>query len=145
MFENIAQKDYDEIKAWVKKQKHLPPFMRDFHDQKDLFKTIGSTPHPIKGDISWIDGHCYTIDKFLWVMAFHGYTLQKCRAKKPFQDIHEAITERREKESEAFTKMLEEEKRKEKEKVCRNCYDWQLHCGMADGNSTCDDFKPHEK
>jgi len=79
----LTMEEYHEMKAWLKAGKHLPSFMRDFHDQKDLFKTVGGydrdDPYP---DISWIDGHTYTIDRFLWWMAAHGYTLQKCRAKK---------------------------------------------------------------
>ena len=112
MFENMTQKDYDELRAWVDKQKHLPPWLRDFHDQKDVFKTVGNgrSLDPTRKEISWLEGHCYVIDKFLWVMAMHGYTLQKCRAKKPFQDIQTSISEREEKETAAFKQMMEASK-----------------------------------
>jgi hypothetical protein len=109
MFEGMTQKDYDELREFVDNYKHLPTFMRDFHDQKDVFKTVGSgkSPNPMNPTISVVDGMCYTIDKFLWVMAMHGYTLQKCRAKKPFQDIHESIKAREDKETEMFKQMME--------------------------------------
>ena len=116
----MTQEDYDNLREFVDNHKHLPSFMRDFHDQKDLFKTIGSgkSPNPMNPTISVTDGMCYTIDNFLWVMAMHGYTLQKCRAKKPFVDIHHSISAREAKETSAFKQMLENaSKKKEAEKV----------------------------
>jgi len=62
---------------------HLPENMRDFHDQKDLFKSIDilyqDSPH--ENMPNWVQGHQYTIDWFLWFMASRGYTLQRCRKK----------------------------------------------------------------
>jgi hypothetical protein len=79
----------------------LPEFMRDFHDQKDLFKAIhqlySSNPDnpPIPGN--WVDNHVFVMDYFLWFMAKRGYTLQKYRGKK-FEtvDIYETIREQNE-------------------------------------------------
>lgn len=74
--------------------KHLPDFMRDFHDQKKLFKCIAwMMPTPDDGQghapIGWTDAQIYTIDKFLAFMAMHGYTLQRSRARGvDFEDIH---------------------------------------------------------
>jgi len=69
---------------FTESEEHLPDFLRDFHSQKDIFKTIhwlySGKDHA--KEISWIDGHCYTIDWFLWFMAKHGYTLQKSRKSK---------------------------------------------------------------
>ena len=68
-----------DLQTWLKSGKYLPTFMRDFHDQKDVFKSI----HKLYGDVdipnppSWIDAHVYTVDRFLWYMASRGYTLQK--------------------------------------------------------------------
>jgi hypothetical protein len=80
---------------WRKRGKHLPAFMRDFHDQKDVFKTMHRMYQPKADDIikapTWIEGHTYVIDWFLWFMAYHGYTLQKSRAALPFEDIHASI------------------------------------------------------
>lgn len=75
--------------------KVVPKFMRDFHDQKDLFKAIHALyskneDNKIPGN--WVDNHIFTIDFFLWFMAQHGYRLQKFKSKKFQQfDIHETI------------------------------------------------------
>lgn len=63
---------------------YLPQKLRDFQDQKNLFKSMH---HLYQGSEnakempSWVQGHVYTIDWFLWFMASRGYTLQKCRKK----------------------------------------------------------------
>jgi len=68
---------------WLQSGEHLPKKLRDFHDQKDFFKSMHhifqdsphtDTPH-------WVIGHRYVIDWFLWFMASRGYTLQKTRKK----------------------------------------------------------------
>lgn len=72
---------------------YLPLFMRDFHDQKRLFKAIqGQYSERIQEDrllsgLNWVMAHTYVIDLFLWFMALHGYTLQKSRAKEDFYDL----------------------------------------------------------
>ena len=104
-------KKEQQIRKWLKKQKHLPKFLRDFHDQKDVFKTIGGMQNPPYQELSWIDGHCYSIDKFLWWMAVHEYTLQKCRAKQPFKNMRETIKAKEDKETEVFKKVLEKDKK----------------------------------
>lgn len=77
----------------MKDGNYLPPFMRDFHDQKRLFKAIqGHYSERIKEDrlmqgLNWVMAHTYVIDLFLWFMALHGYTLQKSRAKEEFYDL----------------------------------------------------------
>jgi hypothetical protein len=87
-----------DMKKWLERQQHLPSFMRDFHNQKDLFKFIdsiysksklipGSTP------INWVDAHIYIIDFFLWLMAKRGWTLQRSRKKLNFSDIEQDIEE----------------------------------------------------
>lgn len=104
-------KTFDE---WRKEAEHMPPFMRDFHDQKDLFKYIGAiVDKENKGGhrdlgITWVDGHIYTVDFFLWLMAAHGYTLQKSRKKFAFRDINETLKNERERQLEAFSKMINE-------------------------------------
>lgn len=75
---------------WMTKGLYLPKIMRDFHDQKALFKTIHSLVDPNRTEIQeidWIQAQCYVIDIFLWFMAVRGYTLQKSRSKYPFKDI----------------------------------------------------------
>jgi hypothetical protein len=83
---------------WMKSGRYLPDFMRDFHDQKDVFKTVDETAQRsiengnnyIK-DMSWVAAQVYTVDIFLWVMARHGYTLQRSRKRFAFYDIRSTV------------------------------------------------------
>ncbi len=91
----------NEILKWLESGKHLPEMMRDFHDQKDLFKVMHgiyenkdneSDVHPNMPN--WTSGHVYTVDWFLWYMAGRGYTLQKSRKDLqfwPFEDKRETL------------------------------------------------------
>lgn len=91
------------IPEWLNKEKHLPPFLRDFHDQKDFFKAM----HDYFSDSfhktdrhqmpNWADGHVYTIDYLLRFLAAHGWTLQKNKSKLEFCDIDQTINEYKEK------------------------------------------------
>lgn len=71
------------LETWLRSGQYLPPVMRDFHEQKRIFKRIQEMSDRYK----WLPGEqpdfrvsmCYTIDIFLWFMAMHGYTLQKTR------------------------------------------------------------------
>lgn len=86
------------IEAWLKSGAYLPPMMRDFHDQKDVFKALYDTiviPERLK-HVSWIDAHIFAIDIFLWWMARRGYTLQKCRADQPFVDFDKTVADAKE-------------------------------------------------
>jgi len=83
---------------YTESKEYLPDFMRDFHDQKDLFKAI----HELYKDNdslkkmpqSWVDNHIFVIDYFLWFMGQHGYKLQKVRKKGvEFCDIHKTVEE----------------------------------------------------
>lgn len=100
----------NELQKWREEGKHLPTFLRDFHDQKNLFKYLHETidfendPHLSK--INWIDGHIYTIDIFLYVLAKYGYTLQKSRAKLPFENLSDSIEKNNEYRREMFTKAM---------------------------------------
>lgn len=86
------------VQEWRKSGKYLPRFLRDFHDQKDVFKAMHSMVnvegHDYAKEISWVAGHCYVIDIFLWHMARHGYVLRRADKKLPFEDI-ETNTRRR--------------------------------------------------
>jgi hypothetical protein len=78
-----------DLMAWLKSGEHLPKFMRDFHDQKDLFKTIHTLyreNEDAEKKPNWVDGHIYVIDWFLWYMASRGYTLQKSRKQVDFKE-----------------------------------------------------------
>lgn len=71
---------------YCRKGNHLPEFIKDFHDQKDLFKTIQKWADGQNSfnDLSnsWVENQIFTIDYFLWCMALHGYKLQKIKSKE---------------------------------------------------------------
>ena len=83
----------DHLTAWRKTGAHLPEFLRDFHDQKAVFKLVERLAAPDESNSprakkpTWCEAHIYVIDSFLWCMARHGYTLQRCRAKQPFDSL----------------------------------------------------------
>lgn len=109
----MTEKEYAKLKEWINSGKHLPPWLRDFHDQKDVFKTIGGLDaQPPFREYSWIDVHAISIDKFLWYMAHYGYTLQKTRTKNKFLDMNGAIEARREKEMEGLKQMFADNSKK---------------------------------
>lgn len=96
------------FRGWRESGKHLPIFMRDFHDQKDLFKAM----HHYFSDsssipVNRIDGHVYVVDCFLWFMAAHGYTLQKTRANcDDFHDLLATAAAVKRDEKQQFAKIL---------------------------------------
>jgi hypothetical protein len=75
--------------------------MRDFHDQKELFKDIQTFVENRKkaepnytylDGLTWVSAQIYVVDFFLWFMAQHGYTLQKSRVPNvEFHDIEEEL------------------------------------------------------
>ena len=87
----------------LENKRYLPPVMRDFHDQKDIFKALGRivqrsksrnpTDFMIQELPTWMICHIYVIDYFLWFMAKHGYTLQKSRINCEFDDIQETVSQ----------------------------------------------------
>lgn len=84
----------DDVTKWLKTGLFLPKFMRDFHDQKDLFKALNAVQDRTEEDdasrrVNWATAHVYTIDIFLWMMARHGYTLQKTRKPLAFEPIED--------------------------------------------------------
>ena len=95
-----------DLESWMKAGKYLPEPLRDFHDQKEVFKAMHDLQKPaspadaIAGhySINFVTGQCYVIDRFLWFMARRGYTLQRSRAPIQFRDLAAdiaAATERR--------------------------------------------------
>ena len=101
--------DYN-LNKWREEGKHLPDFLRDFHDQKDLFKYLHDAldieGHAMVKDINFTQGHAYVIDIFLFVMAKYGYTIQKSRAKQNFGDLESVIKENNNRRNEIFAKAL---------------------------------------
>lgn len=98
------------VDAFRSTARYLPPAMRDFHDQKDVFKAIHATVdvpgHEYAGEIDWIAGHNYVVDIFLWFMAAHGYTLQKSRADVEFRDLRKTVEKVRSVEAERLRRAI---------------------------------------
>lgn len=95
-----------DLSDWLQSGKYLPEFMRDFHDQKDVFKAMHNTITSANGNGNARDGHIYVVDTFLWYMARCGYTLQKSRKQVEFKDINDDIERMRREFSEKFRDML---------------------------------------
>lgn len=96
----------DATQKWLDSLKYLPEPLRDFHDQKEIFKAmheiINVQGHDFARRVDWVAGQCYVIDIFLWFMARRGYTLQRSRAKVPFRDLHADISEARKRRDHAL-------------------------------------------
>lgn len=100
------------LHAWRANGEHLPDILRDFHDQKDIFRAMhemyeGKVDGKERFDgVSWVTGQGYTIDWFLWFMAAHGYTLQRSRANVEFVDIADTVKESRNRSAALIRQML---------------------------------------
>lgn len=109
-------------KEFVDSGKHLPPFLQDFHDQKDVFKWLGQFVGNAKqkdeqqgnfrvGDMpNWASAHIYTIDFFLWYMGMAGYTLQRSRSNVDFLDLNACLQQFKQAQLKAFADMLNQRK-----------------------------------
>ncbi len=96
-----------DTQKFLESGEYLPEFMRDFHDQKLLFKYLNEVVYNAKQKATWnkadlerlpdwISAQVYTIDFFLWVMGRHGFTLQKSRKHiDDFQDIEKDLSDYR--------------------------------------------------
>jgi hypothetical protein len=90
---------------WMKSGAYLPPPMRDFHDQKDLFKAIHETIRV--DDLTWVKAHCYVVDVFLWYMARRGYTLQRTKRKGEYRSLDADVAACNERRTAAFIDVLQ--------------------------------------
>lgn len=88
--------------TWLQSGEYLPEFLRDFHDQKDVFKAMHNTIHNANENGNPRDGHIYVIDTFLWYMARCGYTLQCSRKKVEFRNMQDDIDRSKEITRKAF-------------------------------------------
>ncbi|MEJ8690842.1 hypothetical protein WM027_29165 [Klebsiella pneumoniae] len=95
-----------KLTKWLESGEYLPEFMRDFHDQKDVFKAMHNTITNANENGNPRDGHIYVVDTFLWYMARCGYTLQKSRKQVEFKDMDDDIERMRREFSEKFRDML---------------------------------------
>ena len=83
---------------WIESKKYLPKFLRDFHDQKDLFKVMQVKFVEKQWDSKFEETptfqQCQIITEFfLMFMAAHGYTLQKTKTKVEcsFDNVQDTI------------------------------------------------------
>jgi len=71
--------------------------MKDFHDQKLLFKWLAfiqkTSDHIPNYHINWVEAHVFVVDVFLYCLAKHGWTLQRNKSDLPFKDITERLQE----------------------------------------------------
>lgn len=95
-----------DLSDWLQSGKYLPEFMRDFHDQKDVFKAMHNTITNANDNGNARDGHIYVVDTFLWYMARCGYTLQKSRKDVDFKSMDDDIERMKREVAEKFRDML---------------------------------------
>ncbi|MBS0904349.1 hypothetical protein JK229_04320 [Pantoea dispersa] len=98
----------DLISEWLTSGEYMPEFLRDFHSQKDLFKTMHNTITNADENGIWRDGHIYVVDTFLWYMARCGHTLQRSRKQVPFKNMEDDIAIYKNEMNAHFSKMLTE-------------------------------------
>jgi hypothetical protein len=98
------------VEAWLKSGEYLPAPLRDFHDQKEVFKAmhemVREDPASFVKRPSWIEGQCYVIDVFLWFMARRGWTLQRTRRTGNFRDLDADVTAQTEHRNAAYMAAL---------------------------------------
>ena len=97
----------DDLSKWLNSGEYLPCFMRDFHDQKDIFKAMHHIIANANENGNARDGHIYVIDTFLWYMARCGYTLQKSRKELEFKSIDDDISRMKKCVASSFNVMLD--------------------------------------
>lgn len=102
-----------DLEWFASGDRYLPLCLKDFHDQKDLFRSLHDWM--TKGEVisckmpGWVEGQIYVIDYFLKFMALHGLTLQKSRVKTEFCDLDETLKVLKDKELEVLKKLLNPE------------------------------------
>ncbi len=98
------------VDQWLKSGEYLPEPLRDFHDQKEVFKAmheiVREDPAALVKRPDWIAGQCYVIDVFLWFMARRGWTLQRTRRAGDFRDLEADVRARTEARDAASSAML---------------------------------------
>lgn len=102
-----------KLKEWRQAGRHLPAILRDFHDQKEVFRAMHELTLRPKGEIgvsreiNWVEGQIYVIDMFLWFMARHGYTLQRSRAAQNFESLEQNLALLAKQRTEQFAQFLQ--------------------------------------
>lgn len=100
----------NQFYKWREEGKHLPDFLKDFHDQKDFFQLLASKldcdEHEYIKNINSVQGHAYVIDAFLWFLSQYGYTIQKNKTKINFKNLQEDIKEMKKQQSDILISIL---------------------------------------
>ncbi len=99
------------IYSLIDEEKHLPDILKDFHDQKDVMKSMYNffnKTETNKMKCSSTDLHIDIVDHFLQFMFIHGYKLQRTRIKcdNDYCDMSETIEARRNKEAELLKSFI---------------------------------------
>lgn len=99
------------IYSLIEENKHLPEILKDFHDQKDVIKSMYSffdRSETNKMKCNSTDLHIDIVDHFLEFMFIHGYKLQKTRVKcdNDYCNIWETIEDRKKQEAEILKKFI---------------------------------------
>lgn len=98
---------------WLKSAAYLPAPLRDFHDQKDVFKALWSrhvapyleedpSARAYLNGMTWTSVQIFTIDFFLWFMAAHGWTLQRSKKRVEYGDLDATIRAFKDEQMAAF-------------------------------------------
>lgn len=98
-----------DVKTWIEKGRHLPRFLRDFHDQKDVFKTLSKFTRTNQNDpyhVSMTNAQVYVIDTFLRVMAACGWTLQRAPKGREYVSLADEIAKMKHQEADMLRAVL---------------------------------------
>lgn len=98
--------NHSSLSDWLESGEYLPVWMRDFHDQKDIFKAMHHVITNANENGNPRDGHIYVVDTFLWYMARCGYTLQKSRKELDFREMQDDIDSYKKEISDIFSKII---------------------------------------
>ena len=97
--------------SWMKSGRYLPEPLRDFHDQKDVFKAMHEIIKERPGDFikrpTWIEGQVYVIDIFLWFMARRGWTMQRTRRRGEYRDLEADVQAQSDRRDASFFAMAQ--------------------------------------
>ncbi len=112
-----SKKNDSNIEYYRKELKYLPDFIKDFHNQKDLFKIIHGwyNPHSIENEllkkITFRDGQIFIIDYVLWCLSKYGFKIQRNNIEKSkfnsyFEQLNNWQKTKSETEISALTNLL---------------------------------------
>ena len=99
------------VAEWLRAEEHLPYFLKDFHDQKVVFRELeewGRNPsRPALYEVPAVCAQLYVMDVLLPWLAHHGYTVQRTRARLPFYNLSDTLRASRERFSARFARIFD--------------------------------------